>query len=112
VGQPAADWIAGTATVTTPAVAHREVADVVTPVPPGLADDPGQPGRTPITPGTPAAVPGGSGSVGGFGGSHGADTAVTSPSAPLSDETGSGRGPPGTIAGLPWFGYDRPDCPS
>ncbi|GAB3450667.1 hypothetical protein [Actinophytocola sediminis] len=68
------------------------------------------------TPGVPVvpinAAPGGSGSVGGSGGSHGGDVVVSSPGSSLADDDGSGRSPPDTIAGHPWFGYDRPACPS
>lgn len=80
--------------------AARQLADAVT-------NRSGQP-----APSSPVGTVPGGGSVGGFGGSHGADAAVSSPGDPLADDSGSGRSPPGTIAGLPWLGYDQPNCPS
>jgi hypothetical protein len=72
----------------------------------GQSDDP--PG---VLAGPVNAVLGG-GSVGGSGGSHGADAAVSTPSYPLGRNDSSGRSPPGSIAGQPWFGYDDRDHPS
>lgn len=75
---------------------------------------PGSPGPQPGSPTAPVpfAVTGG-GVAGGTGGQHGGDAAdVGGPSGVVERWTGSGRGPPGTIVGTPWFGYDDRDHPS
>lgn len=74
----------------------------------GSGDSGGTPG---VLTGPVNAVLGG-GSVSGSGSSHGADTAISTPGHPLGRNNISGRGPPGSIAGHTWFGYDDRDHPS
>lgn len=72
----------------------------------------GAPGDTPGVRIGPFSTALGGGSAGGSGGSHGADTAISTPAYSLGGGSDSGRGPPGTIAGHTWFGYDTRDHPS
>lgn len=73
------------------------------------SDSPDDPPGYPVGPVNGALS---TGSVVGSGGSHGADAAMSAPGARVSDDTGSGRSPPGSLIGQPWFGYDDRDCPS
>jgi hypothetical protein len=100
--------VRGDAAPITSAAATASSASVM----PSALDGSGEPGRVPAVPAAPSGAVPGSGSLGGFGGSHSADAAVTSPYGSSADDGRAGRGPPGTIAGLSWFGYDRPACPS
>lgn len=111
-------WVAWTAAPTAESLGVHNAPSRATVVASPLSDRSesdrsGQPGQVPNVPDMPAgAVPGGSGgSVGGAGGPHGGDAAVPSPGGSSADDSSSGRGPPGAIDGLPWVGYDQPDCP-
>jgi hypothetical protein len=54
----------------------------------------------------------GGGSVGGSGGTHGADALASGADSVLSNQDTQVRGPPGTIMGSTWHGYDDRDHPS
>jgi hypothetical protein len=114
---PARSWIASPAAV--PGVrwssdrSHRDGghAGAAFAEPARLSGSGGSGGTPGVLAGPVNAVLGG-GSVGGSGSSHGADTAVSTPGHPLGRNNISGRGPPGSIAGHTWFGYDDRDHPS